>query len=60
MRKPMRLLAAFAATVLSAMVLFASPASAGKPVEIGQCVVTINVPREGAIEIPICWSGPPL
>ena len=56
----MRLLAAFAAVIFSALVLFAAPASAGKPVEIGQCVVTVNVPRQGAIEIPICWSGPPL
>lgn len=55
-----RILAASAAAIVAALALFAAPASAGKPVEIGQCTLTINVPREGAIEIPICWSGPPL
>ena len=46
--------------MLSVLAVFAAPASAAKPVEIGQCVITINLPRPGAIEIPICWSGPPL
>lgn len=55
-----RLLAAVLVTLVAGLGGLAAPASAGQPAEIGQCVITINLPRAGTIEIPICSNGPPL